>query len=69
MNIQEEIDEIIRTGAHNDNCYSPTQTLTMVKHMVEQKCEEVGISSHLGYEGVERPEDLILYLNSLMVKL
>ncbi len=66
--VQGEIDQVIEQGAHNDNMFTNYDVLQMVRQMVHTGCMNTGINTHIGYEGVERNEDLILYLHSLIKK-
>ncbi len=60
-NLREEIKQIVDEGAHNDNVYSNYDMLLMIRVMVKDACQKTGINTHIGYDGVERNEDLILY--------
>lgn len=63
--IKELINEIVREGAHNDHTLSNLATIKVVRHLVEEMCINLGINTHIGYDGVERNEDLILYLHNV----
>lgn len=69
FNVREEIKQIVKSGGHDDNVYSNHEVVLMVRTMVDEACHKTGINTHIGFDGVERNEDLILYLHSLLEKL